>query len=285
MRDGNKKGEIKNSGCFSLFSVFFFHPSRWKFFDEKDLKTATRRFNRAFSAKSPRFREKSDRWWCKNMSLSLYFFFLLMKIHIFQKKKNNNLFYSPPSSIYQSIDRTMKVFGDVVQTHSPYHMLSYRWITCCRTDGSLPVVRLGDVSELLLDSVSVDIDEPEGLRGGSGKSAPLGRVPSPGGVPDGVQARGLDLLDRLLDSIKAGQKCRVGLRKCDVQQLLVVVFVLNNFEVRGVGSEKHHFGRFLFLFSSEKEKRRPWASRDFGSARKTLPWNWVFFNLCSSASI
>jgi len=165
----------------------------------------------------------------------------------------------------------MKVFGDVVQTHSPYHMLSYRWITCCRTDGSLPVVRLGDVSELLLDGVSVDIDEPEGLRGGSGKSAPLGRVPSPGGVPDGVQARGLDLLDRLLDSIKAGQKCRVGLRKCDVQQLLVVVFVLNNFEVRGVGSEKHHFGRFLFLFSSEKEKRRPWASRDFGSARKTLP--------------
>jgi len=203
-------------------------------------------------------------------SLLFFFFFFFMKIHIFQKK-NNNLFYFPPSSIYQSIDRTMKVFGDVVQTHSPYHMLSYRWITCCRTDGSLPVVRLGDVSELLLDGVSVDIDEPEGLRGGSGKSAPLGRVPSPGGVPDGVQARGLDLLDRLLDSIKAGQKCRVGLRKCDVQQLLVVVFVLNNFEVRGVGSEKHHFGRFLFLFSSEKEKRRPWASRDFGSARKTLP--------------
>jgi len=205
------------------------------------------------------------------MSLSLYFFFSFDKNTYIPKKTNNNLFYFPPSSIYHSIDRTMKVFGDVVQTHSSYHMLSYRWITCCRTDGSLPVVRLGDVSELLLDSVSVDIDEPEGLRGGSGKSAPLGRVPSPGGVPDGVQARGLDLLDRLLDSIKAGQKCRVGLRKCDVQQLLVVVFVLNNFEVRGVGSEKHHFGRFLFLFSSEKEKRRPWASRDFGSARKTLP--------------
>jgi len=151
------------------------------------------------------------------------------------------------------------------------HFLSYRWITSCRTDGSLPVVRLGDVSELLLDGVSVDIDEPEGLGGGSGKSAPLGRVPSPGCVPDGVQARGLDLLDRLLDGVKASQKRRVGLRKCDVQQLLVVVFVLNHFEVRGAGSEKHHFGRFLFLFSSEKEKRRPWASRDFGSARKTLP--------------
>jgi len=172
----------------------------------------------------------------------------------------------------------MKAFYDVVQTLSVSHavvqidhFLSYRWITPCRTDGSLPVVRLGDVSELLLDGVSVDIDEPEGLGGGSGKSAPLGRVPSPGCVPDGVQARGLDLLDRLLDSVKASQKRRVGLRKCDVQQLLVVVFVLNHFEVRGAGSEKHHFGRFLFLFSSEKEKRRPWASRDFGSARKTLP--------------
>jgi len=205
------------------------------------------------------------------VAFPLTFFSFDKNTYIPKKKKNNNLFYFPPSSIHLAIDRRMKVFGDVVQTHSSYHMLSYRWITCCRTDGSLPVVRLGDVSELLLDSVSVDIDEPEGLRGGSGKSAPLGRVPSPGGVPDGVQARGLDLLDRLLDSIKAGQKCRVGLRKCDVQQLLVVVFVLNNFEVRGVGSEKHHFGRFLFLFSSEKEKRRPWASRDFGSARKTLP--------------
>merc|ERR1719209_119456 len=71
------------------------------------------------------------------------FFFLLIKIHVFQKKeKNNNLFYFPPSSIYQSIDRTMKVFGDVVQTHSPYHMLSYRWITCCRTDGSHAVVQM-----------------------------------------------------------------------------------------------------------------------------------------------
>jgi len=203
------------------------------------------------------------------MSLSLSFFFT--KIHIFQKK-NNNLFYFPPI-IDISIDRSNDeaVWRCRTDTHSPYHMLSYRCITCCRTDGSLPVVRLGDVSELLLDGVSVDIDEPEGLRGGSGKSAPLGRVPSPGCVPDGVQARGLDLLDRLLDSVKASQKRRVGLRKCDVQQLLVVVFVLNHFEVRGAGSEKHHFGRFLFLFSSEKEKRRPWASRDFGSARKTLP--------------
>merc|ERR1719209_1865622 len=258
---------------FLSFSVFFFFILRDGNFLTKKIQKRQRGGSTARPLQSPRFSEKratdDDVKICRFLST---FFFLLIKIHVFQKKnKNNNLFYFPPSSIYQSIDRTMKVFGDVVQTHSPYHMLSYRWITCCRTDGSLPVVRLGDVSELLFDGISVDIDEPEGLRGGSGKSAPLGRVPSPGGVPDGVQARGLDLLDRLLDSIKAGQKCRVGLRECDVQQLLVVVFVLNNFEVRGVGSEKHHFGRFLFLFSSEKEKRRPWASRDFGSARKTLP--------------
>merc|ERR1712212_1471335 len=191
----------------------------------------------------------------KYVSLSLYFFFY--ENTYIPKKKRKTIISSVSPIIDISIDRS-----------------NDEGVWRCRTDTlsvSHAVVRLGDVSELLLDSVSVDIDEPEGLRGGSGKSAPLGRVPSPGGVPDGVQARGLDLLDRLLDSIKAGQKCRVGLRKCDVQQLLVVVFVLNNFEVRGVGSEKHHFGRFLLLFSSEKEKRRPWASRDFGSARKTLP--------------
>merc|ERR1719369_1886086 len=253
---------------FVFFSGFFF-ILRDGIFLRKRSKKRRRGGTTARPLQSHRFSEK--RTTDDDVKICLFLSTFFDENTYIPKDKNNNLFYSPPSSIYQSIDRRMKVFGDVVQTHSPYHMLSYRWITCCRTDGSLPVVRLGDVSELLLDGVSVDIDEPEGLRGGSGKSAPLGRVPSPGGVPDGVQARGLDLLDRLLDSIKAGQKCRVGLRECDVQQLLVVVFVLNNFEVRGVGSEKHHFGRFLFLFSSEKEKRRPWASRDFGSARKTLP--------------
>jgi len=66
-----------------------------------------------------------------------------------QKKKNNNLFHFPPSSIYQSIDRMMKAFYDVVQTLSVSHavvqidhFLSYRWITPCRTDGSLPVVQM-----------------------------------------------------------------------------------------------------------------------------------------------
>jgi len=221
----------------------------------------------------------------KYVAFSLLFF---DEITYIQKKKKKKTIISSISPIIDiSIDRsndesvlrcrtdTLRITCCRTDGSLPVvqmdHSLSYRWITSCRTDGSLPVVRLGDVSELLLDGVSVDIDEPEGLGGGSGKSAPLGRVPSPGCVPDGVQARGLDLLDRLLDSVKASQKRRVGLRKCDVQQLLVVVFVLNHFEVRGAGSEKHHFGRFLFLFSSEKENRRPWASRDFGSARKTLP--------------
>merc|ERR1719283_746650 len=48
----------------------------------------------------------------KYVAFSLLF---LMKIHIFKKKKNN-LFYFPPSSIYQSIDRMMKAFYDVVRT-------------------------------------------------------------------------------------------------------------------------------------------------------------------------
>merc|ERR1719334_2489202 len=83
-----------------------------------------------------------------HVSFSLLFFFFL-KIHILKKKKNNNLFYFPPSSIYQSIDRMMKAFYDVVQTLSISHavvqidhFLSYRWITPCRTDGSLPVVQM-----------------------------------------------------------------------------------------------------------------------------------------------
>merc|ERR1712002_921055 len=208
----------------------------------------------------------------KYVTFSLFFFFF-MKIHISKKKKKKTIISSffPPSLI--SIDLSM-MFLDVVQTLSRYHIPSYRSMTSRRTDRSLPVVRLGDVSERLLDGVSVNVDEPEGLGGRSGKAAPLRRVPSSRRVPDGVQARGLDLLDRLLDGVKAGQECRVGLRKCDVQQLLVVVFVLNHFEVRSGGSEKHHFGRLslLFLCSSEKEMlRRPWASRDFGSARKALP--------------
>jgi len=133
-----------------MFLSFFFsfHPWRWNFFDEKDLKKRRRGVNnRASSEKSPRFREKkttNDVKICRFLST-----FFLMKIHIFKKKKNNNLFYFPPSSIYQSIDRMMKAFYDVVQTLSVSHavvqidhFLSYRWITSCRTDGSLPVVQM-----------------------------------------------------------------------------------------------------------------------------------------------
>merc|ERR1712126_439762 len=84
----------------------------------------------------------------KYVAFSLLFF--LMKIHIFKKKKKTIISsISPPSSIYQSIDRMMKAFCDVVQTLSVSHavvqidhFLSYGWITPCRTDGSLPVVQM-----------------------------------------------------------------------------------------------------------------------------------------------
>merc|ERR1711931_40031 len=140
----------------------------------------------------------------KYVAFSLLFFD--ENTYIKKKKKQQSLPFPPIIDI--SIDRSNDEGVLRCRTDTLH-------ITCCRTDSSLPVVRLGDVSELLLEGVSVDIDEPEGLGGGSGKSAPLGRVPSPGCVPDGVQARGLDLLDRLLDGVKASQKRRVGLRKCD----------------------------------------------------------------------
>merc|ERR1712243_504274 len=74
-----------------------------------------------------------------------------MKIHILKKKKKKKSLLFPPI-IDISIDRSndegiLRCRTDTLR------------ITCCRTDGSLPVVRLGDVSKLLLDGVSVDIDE------------------------------------------------------------------------------------------------------------------------------
>jgi len=104
-----------------------------------------------------------------------------------------------------------------------------------------PVVGFGDVSELLLDGISVDVVKAEGFRGGSGKSAPLGRVPAARSRPHRVHAGGLDLLDRSLDGIKAVHEIGVGLREGDVQQLSVVVFVLDQFKVGVFGSEEHHF--------------------------------------------
>merc|ERR1711931_51440 len=82
----------------------------------------------------------------KYVSFSLLFFDENTYI---KKKKTIISSISPTSSIYQSIDRMMKAFYDVVQTLSVSHavvqidhFLSYRWITPCRTDGSLPVVQM-----------------------------------------------------------------------------------------------------------------------------------------------
>jgi len=123
---------------------------------------------------------------------------------------------------------------------------------------SLLLPLLGDVSELLLDGIAVDIGEAEGLRGGSRQSAPLRRVPTARSVPHRVQAGSLDFLDRLLDGIQASQKSRIWLGKGDVQQLSVVVFVLHNFEVSGIGSEKNHFVVLkMARVADEKREERP----------------------------
>jgi len=101
---------------------------------------------------------------------------------------------------------------------------------------------LGDVSELLLDGVAINVDETEGFGGGSGESAPFGWIPSAGGVPHAVQAGSLDPFNGLLDGVETAQKSRVGLSEGDVQQLFVVVLVLNHFKVSRGWSEENHFG-------------------------------------------
>jgi len=101
---------------------------------------------------------------------------------------------------------------------------------------------LGDVSELLLDGVAINVDEAEGFGGGSGESAPFGWIPSAGGVPHAVQAGSLDPFNGLLDGVETAQKSRVGLSEGDVQQLFVVVLVLNHFKVSRGWSEENHFG-------------------------------------------
>jgi len=123
----------------------------------------------------------------------------------------------------------------------------------------LPLLR--DVSKLLLDGVAIDVDEAEGLGGGSGESAPFGRVPTAGSAPHAVQAGSLDSLDGFLDGIQAVQKSAVRLRKRDVQQLFVVVFVLNNFEVGSGGSEENHFRILEMASPAEEREERPkdWA--------------------------
>lgn len=134
---------------------------------------------------------------------------------------------------------------------------------------------LGDVSELLLDRVSVNIGEAESASGGSGKTAPLSRVPTGRGHPNTVHAGGLDFLDGLLDGIEASKKSRVRLREADVQQLSVVVFVLHDFEVGGGGTEENHFDRCRRVWAALRrrvEERRKTKGMSFGSDRKTPPF-------------
>merc|ERR1712243_474742 len=122
-----------------MFLFVFFSSLTMEFFDEKDVKKRRRGVNnRAFSEKSPRFREKKRQMMSKYVSFSLLFFD--ENTYIQKKKKTIISSKFPPSSIYQSIDRMMKAFCDVVQTLSishavvqMAHFLSYRWITSCRT--------------------------------------------------------------------------------------------------------------------------------------------------------
>lgn len=133
-----------------------------------------------------------------------------------------------------------------------------------RVSASFPVVGFGDVSELLLDGVSVNVLEVEGFGGGGGESAPLGWVPTGWHAPHRVHAWGLNFLDGFLDGVEAVQQCRVRLSKGDVQQLLVVTPVLDQGKVSGFVSKKHHFARFIEGVSRPKD-------RSLGSNRKTLP--------------
>jgi len=132
-------------------------------------------------------------------------------------------------------------------------------------DDLFPVVRFGDVSELLLDIVAIDVLEVEGLRGGSGKTTPLGRVPTGWDGPHRVHAGSLNFFDGFLDGIEAVQQSRVRLAEGDVQQLPVVTLVLHQGKVGSFVSEEHHLDRIL------EGGLRPVKARDFGSNRKALP--------------
>jgi len=107
------------------------------------------------------------------------------------------------------------------------------------------VVRFGDVSELLLDAVAIDVLEVEGPRGGSGQTAPLGGVPTGGDSPHRVHAGSLNFFDGFLDGIEAVQQSRVRLAEADVQQLPVVTLVLHQGKVGSFVSEEHHLDWLL----------------------------------------
>jgi len=121
---------------FFLFVFFFFHPSRWNFFDEKDLKNGDEEVQPRVLCKVTAYQRKERQMMMsKYISFPLLFFYENTYIPKKNKKKTIISSISPPSSIYQSIDRTMKLFGDVVQTHTLR-------ITCCRTDASHAVVQM-----------------------------------------------------------------------------------------------------------------------------------------------
>jgi len=107
------------------------------------------------------------------------------------------------------------------------------------------VVRFGDVSELLLDAVAIDVLEVEGPRGGSGQTTPLGGVPTGGDSPHRVHAGSLNFFDGFLDGIEAVQQSRVRLAEADVQQLPVVTLVLHQGKVGSFVSEEHHLDWLL----------------------------------------
>jgi len=132
-------------------------------------------------------------------------------------------------------------------------------------DDLFPVVRFGDVSELLLDAVAINVLEVEGPRGGSGQTAPFGGVPTGGHRPHRVHAGSLNFFDGFLDGIEAVQQSRVRLAEADVQQLSVVTLVLHQGKVGSFVSEEHHLDWIL------EGGLSPVKARDFGSDRKALP--------------
>jgi len=112
----------------------------------------------------------------------------------------------------------------------------------------LLIVRLGDVSELLLDRFAVDVDETEGSGRRGRQSTPLERIPTGRSAPHRVQARFLNLRHGLLNGVETLQESTVRLGKSDVQQFSVVAFVLDQFKIHRIWSVKNHFEMCSFFF-------------------------------------
>merc|ERR1711872_648780 len=98
-----------------LSFFFLFILGDGNFFDEKDIKKRRRGVNnRASSLKVTAFQRKKKR---QMMSKYVAFSLLFFDENTYIKKKKTIISsISPPSSMYQSMDRMMKAFYDVVQT-------------------------------------------------------------------------------------------------------------------------------------------------------------------------